>query len=255
MSVVVTEDAGVATIRLDAPPNNRMSLAMMKTLAATFDELATRPELRAVILEASGAHFCAGADLRDPALAERMTEGEAGRRAVALLGERLVNGLAQLPVPTIVAARGHVVGAGGGLFTVADFRLCAADVELSFPEVDRGMHLGWRILPRLVREFGPHRARRLALLGERVPAAELSPAFATLAVDPEDAARALARSIAERAPLAVRAITRAFRRLDANGLAWADGDVDDFVETVASEDFVEAMTAWFERRPPAFRGR
>lgn len=255
MTVAVTEAAGVAIVRLDAAPNNRMSLAMMQALVDTFDGLAARAELRAVVLEAAGAHFCAGADLRDPALAERMTEGEAGRREVALLGERLVNGLAQLPVPTIVAARGHVVGAGGCLFTAADFRLCAPDVELSFPEVERGMHLGWRILPRLVREFGPHRARRLALLGERLPASELAPAFASVSADPEGAARALAASLAQRAPLAVRAITRAFRRLDASGLAWADGDVDDFAATVASEDFVEAMTAWFEKRRPSFRGR
>lgn len=252
--VVVERDADVAVVRLDAPPQNRMSLAMMHALADAFDALAADAALRAVVLQAAGPTFCAGADLRDPALAEKMTAGEAGRREVALLGERLVTSLAQLPVPTVVAARGAVVGAGGCLFTVADFRCIGPDVELSFPEVDRGMHLGWRILPRLAREFGPQRARRLTLLAEKLPAAELAPGFASLSKAPEAEALALAKVLAAKPPLAVRSITRALRRHDAAGLALADADVADFVATVASEDFAEALSAWFERRPAVFRG-
>ncbi len=204
--------------------------------------------MRAVRLRAEGADFSLGADLRDPALAAAITGGEASRRALAELGQQVVDALASLPVPTVVAARGRILGAGACFFTVCDFRLAAPGATLGFPEVDRAMHLSWGILPRMVRTYGESTATRLALLGDPIAVDRLGETVERVD-DPDAASEALARRLADKPALALREILAVLRTGDASR------DAERFAATAGSADFVEAMTAFLTKRSADFRKR
>jgi methylglutaconyl-CoA hydratase len=243
---------GVANIILNRPRGNRFSLGMLTDLLALLRSLHQMPDLRAVLLTALGDDFSHGADLQDPAMAEQIAGGEASRRSLAENGQALIDQWSTLPVPTIVAARGRSIGAGACLFTAADFRFTGETFSIQFPEVDRGMHLSWGILPRLTREFGWPATRRLALAGEILRSGDLPAGVATMAPDPEQAANDFAARLAAKPPLAVRSIKKVLTQV-ANGHPAAE-DAGLFAETVGSADFAEAMAAWFEKRPGKYEG-
>lgn len=244
----VAHELGIVSITLDAPVGNLITLEALEQLRDALERLVDDADVRVLHICATGADFSRGAHLGDARLAERMMGGDAPRRAVARLGRIVIDLLANFPVPTLVSARGRILGAGAGIFTACDFRFAAPTATLGFPEVDRAMHLSWGIIPRLTTAYGTTHAKRLALLGESVSVGTLGDAV-EIADDPDAAARELAKRLATKPPLAVRSITRVLRSGDAN--------VDEalFASTAASEDFREAMSAFMAKRAPTFVGR
>ncbi len=247
----------VAFLTLDVPPGNRFSLRLQRHLASVADALLVNDDVRAVLLTAAGPDFSQGADLKDAEMASEVMSGRDGALALARLGQGLIDTWARLPMPTVVAARGHVVGAAACIFTASDFRFAAPDTQLRFPEVDRGMHLSWGILPRLAHEFGPAIARRLTVAAEAFAVDDLPRGSVRIVDDGalEEAARTLADELATKPPLAVRAILSVFRHADREQASSAASDPELFADTVLSEDFVEAIRAWTDKRGPKFRGR
>ncbi len=249
----VTIDDGLATVTLCRNGGNRLSWALLGALRDTARDLADRVDVRAVLLTAQGRDFSRGADLTDADLAERMRT-DAGR-AVADLGRRLIDAWAGLPQPTVVGLRGWVVGGAVGLALACDLRIAAPDTRFSLPEIDRAMHLGWGIIPRLVAEFGAHTARWLALTGESIAADRLP--VGAVHVDGavvRDAA-ALARDLADKPPLAARSIKATLRAATDAHLDAARDDAAHFATTVQSHDFAEGIAAFFEKRAPRYEGR
>ncbi len=243
----------VAELVLARPPGNRISLDALRRLEEAVVMLSQAPP-RAVLLHAEGSDFCHGADLTDPELASALRDDQG--REVARLGRALVDGWAALPCPTVVAARGRVVGAGACLFVGADFAVAAPNTSVCFPEVDRALHLSWGAVGRLVATWGLPAARQLALLGRTITVEGL--AGVELADEPEVTARTLAAELAAKAPVAVRGIKGALAdavegTVGVTG-AHRDRDVARFAASVASPDFAEAMTAFFEGRVPIYRG-
>jgi len=226
----------------------------LEDLALAF---AKSDDLRAVWLSSEGTDFSQGADLKDPMLAAQMA-GDADRRAeVARLGGRLIEAWSNLPIPTVVSGRGRIIGAGACLFTVCDFRYAARGATLAFPEVDRGMHLAWGVLPHLAREYGAPLTRRLTLGGGAIAVDEL-PMGSVALETPEGvdhAAETWATQLAAKPPLAVRAILSALRAVARGEPHNADRDVEAFAATTGSDDFREALMAWFARRPGVYEGR
>ncbi len=251
-SLTLTIEAHVAHVHLHRPPGNRLSLDLIDELNDTFSRIAQDRSVRVAWLSGEGEDFCQGADLNDERLREAMTFGREGRESVARRGERLMHAWSALPVPTIVSAKGHIVGGGAGLFLAADLRVASPDAELLLPEVNRAMHLAWGIIPVAVRELGPSRARWLALTGESLKVSEM-PGLAKFVGDPDQVAAALATSMAAKAPLAVRALDGTLRDAE-RGHYDSDREAFLFAETTGSEDFGEAVAAFLERRPPVFRG-
>jgi enoyl-CoA hydratase/carnithine racemase len=252
--VTYDREGDLACVRLSRPPGNRVDIAMLTRLRDLALHLATDPTLRAVWLSADGPDFCHGIDLRDPALAQQLAQGPAALQTVAALGQAAIDAFAALPVPTITSARGRIIGAGACLFIASDLRVAAPDATLAFPEVDRGMTLGFGILPRMVRALGTSLTARLALTGAPCPVADLPTATATLAADPDAAALDLARAMAARPPLAVRGIVRSLRALAAGHDPTAD-DPAHLAATLASADFTEAIRSWLSGRPATYTGR
>lgn len=255
--VALEPAARLLRVTLDSGPGNRLGLAQIERLldiATRLGALEAADACRVVVLDAAGADFCHGANLTDPALVARLNEGRAARIDFAACGQALVSRWREIPVPTVVVASGHVVGAGACLFLASDFRVAAPGTTVRFPEIDRGMHLGWGIVPRLVSLLGEARALRLALLGEALDVAVLADAV-TVSGDPAAEARALAAQLAGRPPLAVRAILAVLRQSTDSVDAAAQADAQRWADTLESADFAEAMAAWYGRRPANWTGR
>ncbi len=190
----------VAVLEIDRPPNNHVSVELMKSLADALEDIDAERDLRVSIIASAGKNFCAGADLAAPA-----GIGGSGGGVGSLYVEAVR--LFSTKKPIVAAVQGAAVGAGLGLALVADFRIAAPDARFTANFVKIGFHPGFGITHTLPRVIGEQRAALLCLTGRRIKAEE---ALAWGLVDEvvpleklRDAAMQLAREIAENAPLAV----------------------------------------------------
>ena len=245
---------GIALLRIERPARlNALHPAAHMALAATFDALAARDDVRAVILTGEGRAFCAGYDIKDS------LEGEEMRIPASGFGG--ITNRFDFPHPLIAAVNGPALGGGFEMALACDLIVAADSATFALPEP----RIGWAALAggvqRLPRAIGIKRALGIILTGRTVPAAEgLTLGFVHAVAAPEallDAARALAHEIAACAPLAVR-LSRdvAYRSMDMDTAAMLDMANFPAVETLlASEDSREGRTAFVERRAPVWTGR
>jgi enoyl-CoA hydratase len=165
-------DGRLARLTLNRPERrNAFSAELMREMIAAAGELAARRDLDAVIVTGSGGVFSAGADLKD---ATRWAGGAPllEQRDTSSLGGRMARAWEELPQMTVAAIEGYAIGGGLALCAALDWRVIARDAFVSLPEISLGIPLTWGTLPRLVNLVGPARAKRLAILCERVSAAE-----------------------------------------------------------------------------------
>ena len=256
----------VATLWLANPERrNAMGPPFWNELPRAIDELAGDEGVRAIVLAARGRHFTVGLDLK--AMGGGIIEsgsGVASRKR--LLDEILrlqgsITAVARCEKPVVAAIHGYCIGGGIDLITACDIRLAAADTIFSIRETRMAMVADVGTLQRLPGIIGRGHVAELAFSGDDFTAERAreiglvnhvhSDGPSTIA-----AARALAARIAANSPLAVTGTKRV--------LAYcADKSVEDglgYVAAwnaafVASEDLREAVTAFFEKRPPNFTGR
>ena len=160
----------LATVTLARPERrNAFSAGLMREMISCANELATRGDLDAVIVTGAGGCFSAGADLKDPT---RWAGGAPllEQRETSSLGHRMARAWEELPQITIAAIEGYAIGGGLALSVALDWRVIARNAFVSLPEISLGIPLTWGTLPRLVNLVGPSRAKRLAILCERVGA-------------------------------------------------------------------------------------
>jgi len=167
--VTIEREGAIAIVSFDRGGKgnalNRQSILELTDVARTLrDDLG----LQAIVLIGSAERFCAGFDLVDENW--RMPAGATAleRRAAARLGTDMCAAWANLPQITIAAIEGYAIGGGLALAVALDWRLLAADAFVSFPEIRVGLNLGWGTIPRLVSLIGPARAKRAAVLCERI---------------------------------------------------------------------------------------
>lgn len=161
----------IATVTLTRPrARNAMSAALMREMIACAGRLAVRRDVDVVIVRGSGVCFSAGADLKDASRWGNERQSLEERREIALLGYRMARAWEELPQITLAAIEGYAIGGGLALAAALDWRVMAHDAFLSLPEISLGIPLTWGTLPRLVNLVGPARAKRLAILCERVAA-------------------------------------------------------------------------------------
>src|SRR4051812_30598689 len=111
MSVTVKTEAFVATVEIDVPPNNHVSVTLIEELAQTFEILDADDAVRAILLCSAGKNFCAGADFSAPRDGQ-LVVGDLYVQAVRLFATKK---------PIVAAVQGAAVGAGLGLAVMADF--------------------------------------------------------------------------------------------------------------------------------------
>src|SRR4030095_10226616 len=196
---------GVATITLSRPEvHNAMNQAMRRELLEVFTHLRTDDGLRAVVVQGAGDRaFSAGADIREFLEPPVVTQFREARRRVALRRER-----ARCPRAITAAIRGYAFGGGLELALACDIRVAAEDAQLGLTEINLAIIPGGGGTQRLPRLVGRGKALEMILTGMRIPAAEALRIGLVERVVPvaelQSAAQALARTIADKAPGAMR---------------------------------------------------
>jgi enoyl-CoA hydratase/carnithine racemase len=253
----IAHDGFVATVTIDKPPINAVSVDLMRDLADVLEGLDRDGVTRAVVLATAGKVFCSGADLTRRADEIGIAAKDEARgnplydQAVRLFSTEL---------PIVVAVQGAAVGAGLGLALLGDFRVVAPEARIAANFTKLGFHPGFGLTHTLPRLVGRQHAARMFLTGDRFDAeAALGMGLADEIVTLDQLmarAQALAGSIAENAPLAVRS-TRQTLRADLSAAVRAATD-HEFVEQqwlMKTDDFREGVKAVGERRPGDFKGR
>jgi cyclohexa-1,5-dienecarbonyl-CoA hydratase len=250
-------DDGVGVLRLNRPRAlNALDAETLGELAAAAEALASDAGMRAVVVTGAGEKaFSAGADI--PAMAA-MARGDG--HGYARLGHAAMTAIESLEVPVVAAVNGHALGGGLELALACDLLVVSERARLGQPEITLGLIPGFGGTQRLVRRIGQARARELIYSGRQIGAAEaLAIGLATRVVAPEQVlaeALALAAELAAKPALALRQAKRATRiAADADAVTGLAYEVEAFAVTFASDDRVEGLRAFLEKRPPAWKGR
>jgi len=252
-----TEDGFIVTVVLNRPERmNAMNTAMGEDLLACFDALHRDREVRAVVLTGAGDRaFCAGGDLKER---EGMTD-EAWRAQHAIFEQAAMRVL-RCPVPVIAAVEGYALAGGCELALLADFIVAGDTAVFGLPETTLGIFPGiggTQLLPRVI---GAPLAKELIFTGRRMPVEEAKAAGLVNHVVPRGQARAraleIARTIAANGPIAVRQAKKAIAYGLETDLETAMVlALEAYNATVATEDRVEGVRAFNEKRRPHFKGR
>ena len=260
----------VATVFLNRPEKrNAMNMEFFAQLPTVMGALSSDRSVRSVVLGARGPHFCVGLDLNalsdlgalsdreGPSVAE--TTRRINREILRL--QASISSVAQCAKPVVAAVHGYCLGGGVDLVAACDIRVCSKDAVFSVRETKMAMVPDIGSLARLPAILSAGHLAELVLTGRDVEADEACRIGLVNRVFDDKAAclegaRALAAEIAANSPLAVegaKAVLAEGRRAEIEAgqryvAAFNAGQL-------RSEDLKEAVTAFFEKRPPEFEGR
>lgn len=256
--VLLRVEEGVAHIRLNRPDAlNVLDVELAKALCECAARAVDDPAVRVIVLSGEGRAFCAGGDLAYFRGAHNRSH--AAHRLIEPVHQAVMT-LASARQPVIASVQGVAAGAGASLVFAADLAIAAEDTALNLAYVNVAAtpdcSASWS-LPRLV---GLRKAMEIALLGERLEAAEALRLGLFNRLVPKEALEGETRKLAHRvscaAPLAVQGTKRLLRESLHRALEeQLAAEQLSFASVAASEDFQEALAAFFERRSPHFRGR
>jgi enoyl-CoA hydratase len=252
-----SESGHVVTVVLNRPDQmNAMNTGMGEDLLACFDGLHRDRDARAVILTGAGDRaFCAGGDLK-----ERNEMTDETWRAQHVIFEQAAFRVLRCPVPVIAAVEGFALAGGCELAILSDFIVASETAVFGVPETTLGIFPGiggTQILPRLL---GAPLAKELIFTGRRMKADEAKAAGLVNHLVPKGQARAraldIATTIAANGPIAVRQAKKAIAygsETDLEtGMILA---IEAYNATVVTEDRLEGVRAFNEKRKPRFQGR
>jgi enoyl-CoA hydratase/carnithine racemase len=247
-------EEGVALLRLSRPEvRNALSPKMMEEIASELERLDADPEARCVVIAGSDEVFAAGADIK--AMSERSFP-EALYHPAAGFWPRL----AAVRTPMIAAVSGWALGGGCELALACDMIVASETAEFGQPEITLGIIPGGGGTQRLARVLGKQRTMELVLTGRRIGAAEAHQLGLVNVVAKKrewlEQATELAGRVARRPPIAARLAKQAVITADETALsAGLEAERRLYEMAMATEDRVEGMQAFLEKRRPQFRGR
>jgi enoyl-CoA hydratase/carnithine racemase len=263
--VTVSVEAGVADVRLNRPDKiNALDPAMFSALADAGEAVKEDRSVRAVVLSGEGRGFCAGLDFTSfQAMAGDEAAGGDTRRIgdtegrITHLAQQAAWVWQEVEVPVIAAVHGVALGGGIQIALGADLRLVAPDARLSVLEIRWGLVPDMTGTATLTRLVGLDVAKELVFTGRMVSGEEaLQLGLATrVTATPREDALALASELAGKSPAALRGAKRLLNASGTRGLAEQfAAEREEIGRLIGSPDQVEAVTAYFEKRDPVFRG-
>ena len=245
---------GIETLTLNRPDKrNAMNAPMLIGLRAAFDELDDRRDVRVVVVRGAGAAFCAGMDLREME-AQRGAIGDPDQSVVAILQR-----VEASRHPTVALVHGDAIAGGCELALHCDLRVAAHGARLGMPLARIGLVVPFPLGQKLVEIVGPAAARELLFTGRLVDAARAREIGMVHDVVPpaevEKATYALARAIADNAPLSLAGMKATIQRTLAARRTIEHADLDaQALAARQSADASEGRRAMLEKRKPSFRG-
>ena len=268
--VVTLEVKGhIATLWLDRPEaRNALGSAFWRDLPLAAAAIASDPNVRVLVIAAKGPHFSVGLDLKEFGGGFLDGDAESSKAATNAKSyesirrlQQAVTAIANLEIPVIAAVHGYCIGGGVDLISACDVRLASSDAVFSVREAKVAIVADLGTLQRLPRIVSAGHVAELAFTGKDIDADR---AFAiglvnSLHGESGDnvvlAAYELANDIAANSPVAVRGTKAVLAANDGRSVA----ERLDFVARwntmyLHSNDLIEAMTAFIERRPPVFNG-
>lgn len=248
-------DGQVATITVNRPDAlNALNGQVLKDLHSAAEVIHDVGGIRLGVLTGAGRAFVAGADIK--AMLEFSAEEAL---EFSRLGHGAMQAISDLPFPVVAAVNGYALGGGLELALCCDLIYASSKAVLGLPEVGLGVIPGWGGTQRLIRLIGVHHARQLVYSGARVDAEEAREIG--LVVDVldhgtfDDELSQVVDTLVTRGPLALQAAKAAMNRgLDvplSEGIAL---EQEAFSKLFGTDDQVEGMKAFVERRDPDFKG-
>ncbi|MCL4459681.1 MAG: enoyl-CoA hydratase-related protein [Chloroflexi bacterium] len=257
-NILIEREENIAVITINRPQVlNTLNSATLAEMMQALAELESVEDIRAIVITGAGEKaFVAGADINELRAIPSASAGEAKSRE----GHLVLFKIEHLSKPVIMALNGYTLGGGCELAMAGDIRIAADTAKFGQPEINLGIIPGWGGTQRLPRLVGLGKAKLLILSGEIIDAQEalriglvdkVVPAAELLAT-----AKSIAKTIASKAPLAValakRTINTGLEMDLERGCAF---EAAQFGLVCATEDRLEGMSAFLEKRRPTFKGR
>jgi 2-(1,2-epoxy-1,2-dihydrophenyl)acetyl-CoA isomerase len=260
-AILLTRDAGVATITLNRPElKNALTPEHFALLSERFEEVAANPEDRVLVLTGSGGAFCSGADLKGGGdAAKRIGQGPIARAQFTREAIEPALKLHRLPKPTIAAVNGVAAGGGCNLALGCDIVFAAESARFAQVFVNRGLSVdygGTWLLPRLI---GMQKAKDLAFRGDVIGSQQALELGLALEVVPDaelmKRVDEYARNLVAKPPIALSLIKSGMNRLmSASFEEGLEFEADAQATCLGSNDFREAMVAWMKKRDGQYTG-
>ena len=253
-TLAVSREETFAVITLNRPPANAINEQLMRDLNAALSELENEAAVRSLIITGAGDRiFCAGADLGS---------AFAGSDVASFIrfGNSVIRRIERFPKPVIAAINGHALGGGCEIAMGCHIRILKDTARMGQTESNLGIIPGYGGTQRFPRLVGRGRALEHLLLGTQISAAEchrigLANRLAKEGETLNDA-KAIARELGKRAPIASRLIIEA---VDDGLPAPIDQAIEielrAFMQTLRTEDAGEGIQAFFQKRPAEFKGK
>ena len=247
----------ILLITIDRPKVlNALNAKTVEEIGRAFSEARDDASIRCVILTGAGEKaFVAGADINELAA----LTPQAGKH-VSEKGQNVLLQIERFPKPVIAAINGFALGGGCELALACHIRIASEKAQIGLPEVTLGIIPGYGGTQRMARLLGKGKAFELVCSGERIGAAEAEKIGLVNKVVPADqlmsAAEEMARKIAARSPVAVRAAIEAINY--GSDMPLEEGlllEATLFGLLCATEDMKEGMKAFLEKRPANFPGK
>lgn len=230
---------------------NVLDTISLKELRDVLVDLSEDPEVRVVIITGD-KHFSAGADIKE--LKEKDPDKA---KAFAKLGQGICDWIENMKKPVIAAIGGYAFGAGCEIALACDLRIASENAKLAQPEVNLGLIPGFGGTQRLTRLVGIGKAKEMILTGRTVDAKEAEAiGLVNNIVKSEELlqkAEEMALALSQKGPVAMRSAKMLVNKNHEirSGL---EKEAVSFSECFATEDRVEGINAFLEKRPPRFKG-
>ena len=254
-TVITTREAPIATVQINRPAvRNALNDEVMDELVKTLTALDDDDAVRCIVVTGDERAFAAGADIK---------ESFVTATPVSMLKQDLTSkweAIRRIRTPIIAAVSGYALGGGCELAMICDIIVASETAQFGQPEINLGIIPGAGGTQRLTRTVGKYRANEIILTGRFIKADEAKAIGLAAQVYPAaswlDDAKALARTIAEKPPVAARLATEAV------DLAWnstLDAGLEferkAFYLLFATEDKKEGVDAFVNKRKATFKGK
>lgn len=256
-NLLVEEEEGILTITLNRPENmNALNRALLGSFKDVVDELCFRKDIRVLIITGAGEKaFCAGADLK-----ERAGMDELEVRKYIFTIRNLFSSLQTLNKPVIAAINGIALGGGTELALASDIRIASTNASMGLTETRLAIIPGAGGTQRLPRLIGVGKAKELIFTGRRVDAREaLQTGLVNKICEPDSLISeciALAEMILETGPVAIEQAKYAINAGIETDIQTGLGiESNAYWLTIPTEDRLEGLKAFREKRKPQYKGK